>query len=306
MPSLNRNENTNCENCGTQTTRLNFARHKKRCSVGSFICSSRTNFSTKSRAEMNFKIAQKHSKATAMFIHNCTKYDKDFHSFHNLRERKRNEHVARRGSKAQKVDVAQVMGDVDGNSLKENLEACKHFLVDSEMVNGRHRVYNFAMDTLYPKNLLEKLDVVFDSLKCAATLNVAFGFVLKYVEDGSCKYYFAHENITLLKRSKLVATTEDLTKIKNLLSNIDINESCTRERANPKNKFYKLTNLTLFASLFKEVPVGFKDTVLPDPPLKSHSVRRLTFEEKTRKTYNGNLCLVRALALHLHGNEKFE
>ena len=43
------------------------------------------------------------------------------------------------------------MGDVDDNSLKE-----EHFVVDSQMKNGRHRVYKFAMDTLDPKYLLEK------------------------------------------------------------------------------------------------------------------------------------------------------
>ena len=69
-------------------------------------------------------------------------------------------------------------------------------------------------------------------------------------------------------------------------------------------KFYKLTNLTFFASLLKDVPMGCKETVLPEPLLKNHDVNCLTFERKTIKPYNYNLCLFRALALHLHGNEK--
>ena len=80
------------------------------------------------------------------------------------------------------------------------------------MENGRHRVYNFAVDTLDRKDLLEKLDVVFDSLKCAAELIVAFGFVLKNVEEGNCRYYYAHEKNIILEKSKLVATTEILKK----------------------------------------------------------------------------------------------
>ena len=90
------------------------------------------------------------------------------------------------------------------------------------------------MVTLDPKFLLEKLDVVIDSLKCAAKLNVAFSFVLRNVEDRSYRYYFAHENNTQLERSKLVATREDLIKIKNLLSNTDVIETCTREWAKTK------------------------------------------------------------------------
>ena len=71
------------------------------------------------------------------------------------------------------------MGDVDDNVLKEVLETSKHLLVAIEMENARHTVYNFAKDTLYPKYLLKNLEVVFDSVKCAAKRNVAFGFVLK-------------------------------------------------------------------------------------------------------------------------------
>ena len=42
--------------------------------------------------------------------------------------------------------------------------------------------------TMRTRDLLEKLDVVYDSLKCAAKLNVAFCFELKNIEDGSCRY----------------------------------------------------------------------------------------------------------------------
>ena len=38
MLSLNRNEKVLCETCGTQTTKPNLARHKKRCSVGTLYC----------------------------------------------------------------------------------------------------------------------------------------------------------------------------------------------------------------------------------------------------------------------------
>ena len=52
--------------------------------------------------------------------------------------------------------------------------------------------------------------------------------------------------------------------------------------------------------------MGCNDTVLPEPILKNRNVNRLTFERNTRQPYNDNLCFFRALALHLHGNEKLE
>ena len=128
---------------------------------------------------MNYHKARNYSKTTARFVQKCKKCGNDFHSFYLLREHKRKEFGVQICSGTRNVVVTQLMGDVDDNSRKEELETCKHFLVDSEIKNGRHRVYNFAMDTLDPKNVLKKLDVVFDSLKCAAKLIVTFGFLLK-------------------------------------------------------------------------------------------------------------------------------
>ena len=87
---------------------------------------------------------------------------------------------------------------------------------------------------------------------------------------------------------------------------MDIVDICTRERCNTKWKFYQFTNITLFASLLKDVPMGCKDTVLPEPLLKNCIVNCFTFERNTSQPYNDNLCFFRALALHLHGNEKLE
>ena len=126
------------------------------------------------------------------------------------------------------------------------------------------------------------------------------------VEDGSCRYFYAHENNTVRERSKLVCTQADMISLKNRMQKMDSVDICTRERANTKWKFYKLTNLTNFASLLKDVPMGCKDTVLLEPILRNCNVNCLLFERKTRQPYNDNLCLFRALALHLHGNEKLE
>ena len=52
--------------------------------------------------------------------------------------------------------------------------------------------------------------------------------------------------------------------------------------------------------------MGCKDTVLPEPVLRNGNVNCLTFERKMLQSYNDNLCLIRALALHLHGNKKLE
>ena len=80
----------------------------------------------------------------------------------------------------------------------------------------------------------------------------------------------------------------------------------TRERANTKWKLYKLTNLTAFAALLKDVPMGCKDSVLPEPLLKNQNVNCLSLEKSTRKPYNDNVCLFRAVSLHSFGNDRLE
>ena len=104
-----------------------------------------------------------------------------------------------------------------------------------------------------------------------------------------------------MKQTKLVATKEGLEKIKNVLSSTNVIEASTKELANTKSKFYKLTNVFVFAALLQKVPSGCKDAVLPEPLAKKHTVNCLTYKKNTRKRYNGNLCLFKALVLHLHG-----
>ena len=176
--------------------------------------------------------------------------------------------------------MEDIAGDVDDQSLRDELESCKHLLTDTEMENGRQRVFNFVMSSIGITLLKDKLDYVFKELKCAAKVNLAFGLVLKNIEDRMCRYCYAHENNTIMERSKLVCTQADTANLKDRLQKMHIVDICTRETANTKWKFYKLTNLTLFASLLKNVPMGCKDTVLPEPLLKNHNVNCLTFERK--------------------------
>ena len=119
-----------------------------------------------------------------------------------------------------------------------------------------------------------------------------------------CRYFYADENNTIKERAKLECTQADIANLKDRMQKMDIVDLCTRERSNTKWKFYKLKNLSIFASLLKDVPMGCKDTVLPEPPSSDCNVNCLNFERNTGQPYNDNLCVFGALALHLHGKEK--
>ena len=105
----------------------------------------------------------------------------------------------------------------DGEKLKEELSACQHFLVDTEMENGRHKVFNFQMSKLDTKIINEKLEEVFNKLDSAAKINIALGFVLRNLETGEYRYCYAHENNTLLEKSHVLCTKVDLITIQGKL-----------------------------------------------------------------------------------------
>ena len=185
MPSLNRNEKVTCQNCGVQITKPNPARHKKSCSAGTLYCTQCPNFSTLSQDDLNYHIAKQHSAAGASKTYKCNLWYAEFPGFYALRQHKNTQHGTQIGFGAGNIDVEDIVGDVDDRRLREELQSCKHFLVDSEIQKGRHSVFNIAVNNLTAQVIEENLDRVLDKLKCVAKLNLALGFILKNIKDGN-------------------------------------------------------------------------------------------------------------------------
>ena len=245
----------------------------------------------------------KHATPRVKNIHKCKICSKEFSGFYALRQHKTSEHGIQ--MKSVEFDKSNLVEDDDADLIEE-LKACQHFLVDFELEKRSYPVFDSAMSIFDNSLSSKKLDLEFKGLKCAAKVNSAFGLVLKNVEHGSCSYFYAHGIKTVLERSKLVRTRDDITNLKEKLEKMDTVDHCTRERFNTKWKFYKLTNLTVFAALLKDVPMGCKDSVLAEPLLNNQNVKGLAFEKNTRNPYDDNFCLFRAVALHIFGNDRLE
>ena len=82
------------------------------------------------------------------------------------------------------VDVKSIGGDVDDHRLREQLRSRQYFLVDSELERARHKVFNYALETLNKTIMNEKLYLFFNNFNCAKKMIVASGFILKNIEDG--------------------------------------------------------------------------------------------------------------------------
>ena len=229
MTALDRNVKVTCGNCGTSVTKKHPSRHKLSCNGETLYCPNCSVFSTKSRDGLNYYVVKKHSVPGHSITYKCKPCHAELPGFHALRQHKNTQHGTQIGFGVSNIDVEDIVRDIDGQSLREELESCKHFLTDTEVENGKHRVFNFAMSSFDISLLNHELDYVFKELKCAAKIELAFGFVLKNSEGGMCRYFYAHENNTVMERSKLVCTQTDMTNLKDRMPKMDIVDLCTRE-----------------------------------------------------------------------------
>ena len=153
---------------------------------------------------MNYLTAEKHSVSRPSITYKCKLCNAEILSFYAPRQHKDTQHGTEIGLGASNIDVEDIVGDADDQRLREELDPGKHFLTDTEMENGRHRVFNLIMSSFDITLLNDQLDYVFKELKYAAKFNLAFRFVLKNIEDGMCRYFYAHKNNTNVEKAKLV------------------------------------------------------------------------------------------------------
>ena len=110
------------------------------------------------------------------------------------------------------------------------------------------------MSKLNIKLINEKLKEFFNKLDSAAKINIALGFVLRNIESGEYRYFYAYENSILFEKSHVLCTKADLISIQGKAENFDNVEQCTQERQNPKWRFKLMNNVTIFAALLKNIP----------------------------------------------------
>ena len=85
--------------------------------------------STTSGNVLNYQIAKKHATLRVKITRKCKMCFKEFSGFYALRQHKTSEHGLQ--MKSPDFDVSNLLEDDDAD-LKEELQACQHFLVYSE------------------------------------------------------------------------------------------------------------------------------------------------------------------------------
>ena len=191
MPSLSRNEKKTCEDCDKEYMRFDGARYSKNC-VRGVISGSECRYFTYNQQETNYHVAKKHAPTTFKQSTVSSSCEKEFPSYYSLQQQRTKEHGAKQRKPSDTVaDLNKIEQEEaeDGEKLKDELSACQHFLVDTDMENGSHKVFSFQMSKLDTRIIKEKLEKVFNKLDSAAKIKIALGFVLRNVETGEYRYY---------------------------------------------------------------------------------------------------------------------
>ena len=134
--------------------------------------------------------------------------------------------------KTSNAELDLLLEQIDVAELKEQLNCCKQFLVDSELEKSRHSVLNLAVSSFNNSVLNKNSDHMISQLKCAAKVNLAFAFVLQNLEHEMCRYLYTPKNDTVEERSGLNYSEDDKTNLKEKLQNVDFVDHCTSGRAN--------------------------------------------------------------------------
>ena len=157
MPSFIRKGKVSCKHCGTQVTRINLFRHKKRCSAVILFCTRSPSFSTLSQDHLNYHVAKRNSVLRTSITYKCKLCHAEFPGFYALLQQKNTQHGTQNGFGASNFDVEHIVGDVVDRSLTEGLQSCRHFLVDSEIQKRRHSVFNFCCQEPYSSGYPRKI-----------------------------------------------------------------------------------------------------------------------------------------------------
>ena len=280
------------------------ARHRKRSEKQKEHKCPNCHFYTKSKEEMGYHVAKKHAEPSLKQSTVCPSCEQEFPSYYFLQQHRRKEHGAKQRKPSDILaDLKKIVKEEGkyGEKLKEELSACQHFLIATEMENGRYKVFNFQMSELDTKIFNEKLEEVFNKLDSAAKINIALRFVLRNIDTGELRCFYAHENNTLFEKSNLLCTKTDLITIQGKVEKFDIVEQCTQDRQNTKWRFKLITNVTIIAALLKTVPMGCPDFVLSEILLRHTQVNCL-LSNKDKEPHKDHLCLLRELAMYMSGH----
>ena len=128
LPALNWNEKVKCEDCGKDYRRANAARQSKNCVRGVISCPQLVHTTSKKPA-----------------VKKCVSCEKEFPSYYSLQQHRKKDHGLKERKTSDSVaDLNKILENKEySDQLQDVLNACQHFLTETEKDNGQDKVFNF-------------------------------------------------------------------------------------------------------------------------------------------------------------------
>ena len=146
----------------------------------------------------------------------------------------------------------------------------------------------------------ERLHRAWNAVPVQAKVNCSIGCVLRHVTTGELRYFHSSENnASVLERPKMVTNMEDLRRLWEEISAVDLEERATQRRPNTSWRLLMITNLTFYVWKIRSAArVGSPPAQgLPSFLLNNKSL--IAMDKCRGKVYTDNLCFFRCLAISL-------
>ena len=135
--------------------------------------------------ELSYCLKRQHPKNCRFYKHG--RCYQEYPGFYALRHHKNTQHGF--PIKTADVDPKDIFNENDDANLKDELRFCQKFSVNYELETARHKVFHYAVDYINETIVNEKHDLFFNTSKCAAEVNHAFGFILKNIGGEGFRYF---------------------------------------------------------------------------------------------------------------------
>ena len=190
------------------------------------------------------------------------------------------------------------------------LEACynthKSYIFDEHVINQPLSFYNFPLndESFTLESLCQHADFIYQDQPNSFKLNLSFGMILQNIETQEYRYFRAYSNDPLFQTPLHISKREDLNKLRERLSELDITEYIMKARPNTKWQPVLVTNVRFYAT-----STGFtlgSTHNLPEYIKNSRSLISLHGDYHSKYLYDDNYCLFRCIALCLGGKELYQ
>ena len=160
--------------------------------------------------------------------------------------------------------------------------------------------FNYRLTSLDTTALEEPLKRMFQEQTTAFKINLSYGFILRNKDTGRYRYYHASCNCCgrYLDKPSLITNRSDFDEFLEHIRETDVLQWAIVERPDSAWVCELVTNATIFFNHIIDHPIGCVGLTLPAYVKNNKAVIGLEREPNNSKSYAGNLCLFRCMALH--------